>query len=243
VLTTAEEDRFFRFASRKPEWQTALNATLITGNSTIFGCELRTLRLEHLRLDLDPPLIRIPVTVKNGYRVRSVPLNEIALVAVRDLVAQAKRRGSLEPRHFLISFRVKKGVYDPDRPASSCFIRTSFRSIARACGLGWVTPRSFRHQAITKLLESGAPDETVRAIAGHKSEKTIGYYSHIRIEAKRNAVDRLMASPSTARTARAGTSSPLPLLGELRATAKRLGIAPDAALELILQYERSKVQG
>src|SRR5580765_873815 len=31
-----------------------------------------------------PPLIRIPVTVKNGSRVRRVPLNEIALVAAAD---------------------------------------------------------------------------------------------------------------------------------------------------------------
>jgi integrase len=242
VLTAAEEDRFLGFASRKPEWKTALNATLITGNSTIFGCELRTLRLEHLRLDLDPPLIRVPVTVKNGYRVRSVPLNEIALAAVRDLVAQAKERGSFEPRHYLIPFRIKKGVYDPHRPASPYFIRAPFRTIARACGLGWLTPRSFRHQAITKLLESGAPDETVRAIAGHNSEKAIGYYSHIRIEAKKAAVDRLATSPSRTRTSSTTKNGPLPLLGELRAAAKRLGITADVALELVLQYERSKMR-
>lgn len=243
VLSAAEEDRFLRFASRKPEWQTALNATLITGNSTIFGCELRTLFLENLRLELNPPLIQVPVTVKNGYRVRSVPLNRIALAATQSLIAQAKERGSFEPRHYLIPFRVKKGVYDPHRPASPYFIRAPFRTIARACGLGWVTPRSFRHQAITKLLESGAPDETVRAIAGHNSEKAMRYYSHIRIEAKKNAVDLLVAAPKKAKAARSGKTGPLPLLGELRATAKRLGIAPDAALELILQYERSKVQG
>jgi integrase len=243
VLTAAEEDRFLRFASRKPEWKTALSATLITGNSTIFGCELRTLRLEHLRLDLDPPQIRVPETVKNGYRVRSVPLNEIALVAVRDLVAQAKERGSFEPRHYVIPFRVKKGVYDPHRPASPYFIRAPFRTIARACGLGWLTPRSFRHQAITKLLESGAPDETVRAIAGHNSEKAMRYYSHIRIEAKRDAVDLLTSAPKKTKAVRATKNGALPLLGDLRATAKRLGIAPDTALELVLQYERSKVQG
>jgi hypothetical protein len=91
VLTAAEEDRFLRWAARTPEWKTALSATLITANSTIFGCELRTLRLEHLRLDLDPPLIRIPVTVKNRFRVRSVPLNDIALKAVSDSFSHKKR--------------------------------------------------------------------------------------------------------------------------------------------------------
>ncbi len=242
VLTAAEEDRFLRFASRKPEWKTALNATLITGNSTIFGCELRTLRLEHLRLDLAPPLIRVPVTVKNRFRVRSVPLNDIALPAVHDLVAQAKDRGSFEPQHYLIPFRVKKGIYDPNRPASPYFIRTSFRTIARSCGLGWVTPRCFRHQAITKLLEGGAPDETVRALAGHNSERAIRYYSHIRIEAKKDAVDLLTASPRKAKTAHAPKGGPLPLLEELRGAAKRLGIPADVALELVLEYERSKAR-
>jgi integrase len=240
VLTPAEEDRFLRFASRKVEWKTALSATLITGNSTIFGCELRTLRLEDLRLDLDPPLIRVPVTVKNGYRVRSVPLNEIALEAVRSLVAQAKERGSFEPRHYLIPFRVRKGIYDPGRPASPYFIRTSFRTIARACGLDWVTPRCFRHQAITKLLESGAPDETVRAIAGHNSERAMRYYSHIRIEAKKQAVDLLSPSPTRSTQRRVRRGDALPLLDGIKQSAKRLGIAADTALELVLEYERNK---
>jgi integrase len=241
-LTAAQEDRFLRWAARKPEWRTALNATLVTANSTIFGCELRTLRLEHLRLDLDPPLIRIPVTVKNRFRVRSVPLNDIALKAIRDLIAQAKERGSVEPHHYLIPFRIKNGLYDPNLPASPFFIRTSFRSIARSCDLGWVTPRCFRHQAITKLLESGAPDETVRAIAGHNSEKSIRYYSHIRIEAKRDAVALLTPSQAKAKPARARKIGALPLLAELKEMAKRLGISADAAVELVLEYERSKAR-
>lgn len=100
-----------------------------------------------------------------------------------------------------------------------------------------------RRRTSLKLLESGAPDETVRAIAGHNSERAIRYYSHIRIEAKREAVDLLTASPSKARATHAPKGGPLPLLGELRAAAKRLGIAGDAAIELVLQYERSKMRG
>jgi integrase len=240
VLSAEEEDRFLRFASRKPEWKTALSATLITANSTIFGCELRTLRLEHLRLDLDPPVVRVPVTVKNRFRVRSVPLNDIALSAVRDLVAEAKERGSFEPQHYIIPFRLKKGVYDPNRPASSCFIRTAFRTIARLCGLPWLTPQCFRHQAITKLLESGAPDETVRAIAGHNSERAMRYYSHIRIEAKKQAVDLLSPSSTGPTQRRVRRGDALPLLDGIKQSAKRLGIAADTALELVLEYERNK---
>jgi integrase len=98
-------------------------------------------------------------------------LNTVALAAVRDLLALALERGAIEPRHHLIPFRTKKGTYDPEQPASPYFIRSAFRAIGVSFGLDWVTPTCFRHQAITKLLESGAPDETVRAIAGHVSEK------------------------------------------------------------------------
>ena len=243
VLTAEEEDRFFRFAVRNPDWKTAYNAARLTSNSTISGCELRTLRLEHIGLRHNPPVIYVPDTVKNRHRVRGVPLNEVAVAAVRELVSLAKEHGSNESNHYLISFRIKKGLYDPNRPGSPCFIRTAFRAIARTSGLGWVTPTTFRHQAITKLLESGAPDETVRAIAGHVSEKAMKYYSHIRIAAKKQALDRL--EPQTPcvgknKTAKAKVKSNLPLLSELKETAKRLQISPEVALELVLEYERNK---
>lgn len=241
VMTTEEEERFIRFARRKPEWKTALNAALITGNTTIAGCGLRTLKLSDLRLKQDPPVILVPSTVKNGNRVRGVPLNEVALTAVTELVKQAKERGSSEPDHYLLPFRIKKGIYDLNRPASPCFIRHSFRAIARATGLAWVTPTTFRHQAITKLLETGTPDETVRAIAGHGTEKAMKYYSHIRISAKKEAVDRLNATPTKSNgRSSAQPAGALPLLSKVRAAAERLGIEAEKALELVLTYERGK---
>ena len=195
--------------------------------------------MENLALEHDPPAINVPETAKNRHRVRGVPLNAISLAAVRGLLAMAKERGAVESRHYLIPFRVKKGMYDPQRPASPYFIRTAFRAISRSCGLAWLTPTSFRHQAITKLLESGAPDETVRAIAGHVSEKAMRYYSHIRIEAKKIAVDRLEPPPATSYAPKCETAA-FPLLRSLREKARRLGINPDAALELVLEYERHK---
>ena len=50
-----------------------------------------------------------------------------------------------------------------------------------------------RHTFITDLAESGeASDETIRDIAGHVSKQMLKHYSHIRMEAKRRAVDSLM---------------------------------------------------
>lgn len=238
VLSAEEEDRFFRFASRKREWKTAYHSAVITSNTTIAGCELRVLRLEHLHLSRTPPVVHVPRAVKNKNRIRAVPLNEVALASFRELVSLAKERGSHEPGHYLIPYRVKRGTHDPNRGASANFIRTSFRRIARSCGLGWVTPTCFRHQAITKLLEGGAPDETVRAIAGQVSERAMRYYSHIRIEAKKSAVDRLV--PGKPKPVAAVRSEGYPLLAGVKEAAGKLGITTETALELILEYERAR---
>jgi integrase len=53
-----------------------------------------------------------------------------------------------------------------------------------------------RHTCITKLAESQASEQTLMAIAGHVSRKMIEHYSHIRMEAKRAALDAI-AKPGT----------------------------------------------
>lgn len=48
-----------------------------------------------------------------------------------------------------------------------------------------------RHHAITELAESGASDQAIMAIARHVSREMLEHYSHIRLEAKRRAVEVL----------------------------------------------------
>ena len=48
-----------------------------------------------------------------------------------------------------------------------------------------------RHTFISRLAESQASDSTVMALAGHVSRAMMERYSHIRMEAKRHAVDNL----------------------------------------------------
>jgi hypothetical protein len=51
--------------------------------------------------------------------------------------------------------------------------------------------RHNRHQAITELAESQASDQTIMSIAGHVSPSMLAHYSHVRLEAKRHALDAL----------------------------------------------------
>jgi integrase len=48
-----------------------------------------------------------------------------------------------------------------------------------------------RHHAITELAESKASDQTIMAIAGHVSARMLAHYSHVRLDAKRSALDAL----------------------------------------------------
>ena len=49
-----------------------------------------------------------------------------------------------------------------------------------------------RHTLITELAESGAGDQTIMDIAGHVSKQMLKHYSHIRMEAKRNALEAIV---------------------------------------------------
>jgi hypothetical protein len=69
-------------------------------------------------------------------------------------------------------------------------------------GLPVVTPRAcqglrfhdLRHTVITELAEMGVADHVLESISGHLSRRMLEPYSHIRIDAKRQALDALDAA-------------------------------------------------
>jgi integrase len=50
-----------------------------------------------------------------------------------------------------------------------------------------------RHQAITEMAEAGASDATLMAVAGHMPRRMLEHYSHVRMAAKRSALDKRKA--------------------------------------------------
>ena len=54
-----------------------------------------------------------------------------------------------------------------------------------------------RHHAITELAESQASDRTIMSIAGHVSQQMLAHYSHVRIDAKRTALNALAVGVKT----------------------------------------------
>ena len=62
--------------------------------------------------------------------------------------------------------------------------------------LGGLRFHDLRHHAITELAESQASDSTIMSISGHVSKEMLAHYSHIRLAAKRVALDSISTEPS-----------------------------------------------
>ncbi len=75
--------------------------------------------------------------------------------------------------------------------------RTAWQSLTKEAGLAGLRFHDLRHQAITELCENGLSDMTIMGIAGHVSREMLQHYSHIRLEAKRKALDGLETQSHT----------------------------------------------
>ena len=58
-------------------------------------------------------------------------------------------------------------------------------------GLHGLRFHDLRHTVITELAEMGVADHVLESISGHLSRRMLEHYSHIRIDAKRQALDAL----------------------------------------------------
>jgi len=85
--------------------------------------------------------------------------------------------------------------------------RTAWRNLRTAAGLPSLRFHDLRHHAITELAESQASDSTVMAIAGHVSSKMLQHYSHVRLQAKRTALDALSTRRADAANSESKQSS------------------------------------
>jgi hypothetical protein len=68
---------------------------------------------------------------------------------------------------------------------------TAWRALRDAAGLQGLRFHDLRHTVITDLAEMGIADHVLESISGHLSRRMLEHYSHIRIDAKRQALDAL----------------------------------------------------
>ena len=189
ALSQDEKLRLLRVAANRPDWQVARCAAIIALNTTMRGCELKGLRWRDVNF-LDRILTVGRSKTEAGERV--IPLNDNAMEAILMLYRRAQAVGGTEPDHHVFP-ACENGKIDPTRPQKSW--RSAWRSLRKRAGLARLRFHDLRHHAITELAESQASDQTIMAIAGHVSPRMLAHYSHVRLEAKRRALDALATRP------------------------------------------------
>ena len=96
--------------------------------------------------------------------------------------------GFTDPDHYVFP-ACQRQQFDATRHQKSW--QSAWRSLTKEAGLKGFRFHDLRHTAITELAEAGAPDATLMAIAGHQSRRMLEHYSHVRMQAKREAVEKL----------------------------------------------------
>jgi predicted DNA-binding transcriptional regulator AlpA len=112
----------------------------------------------------------------------------------RSRSAHARTRRSLghtEPGRYLWP-ACQWGRYDPTKPMLQW--DTAWRALRDGAGLHGLRFHDLRHTVITELAEMGVADHVLESISGHLSRRMLEHYSHIRIDAKRQALDALDAA-------------------------------------------------
>ena len=174
--------------SRSPYIRPALQLAFNTG---MRNAEIR--KLTWAQVDLDKKFLVVGESKSDAGDGRTIPLNKSLFSALVDHSRwYTKRFGTIQPEWYLFPGRVgrpergKRRPMDPTRPVTS--IKTAWTNVKSRAGVEGRF-HDTRHTLVTELSESGAGDQTIMDIAGHVSRQMLARYSHIRMEAKRRALE------------------------------------------------------
>jgi integrase len=169
-------------------------------NAGMRDAEIRNLQWD--RMDLSSAILTVGESKTEAGTGRTIPLNSPLLRAMADYRQwYTTRFGIIQPEWYVFAFG-RPWPHDPTRPMVT--LKTSWSNARARAG---VTGRwhDNRHTLITDLAESGAGDETIRDIAGQVSKQMLKHYSHIRMAAKRGALEGIVAKPKPQEAGKSGT--------------------------------------
>jgi integrase len=122
---------------------------------------------------------------------RQIPMNrDLCAVLSTHSAWFTKRFGEAETEHYLFPFG-KPTPSDPSWHVTD--VTGAWKALRKAAGVQ-CRLHDLRHTAATKMAEAGIPESTMLALMGHMSRAMLERYSHIRMAAKRTAMDSLVLS-------------------------------------------------
>jgi integrase len=185
ALSPEQESRLLEECARADS--ACYTAVCLSLNTTMRSDEVKSLRWH--QADLFERILTVGKSKTEGGKGRTIPLNADAMHA---LAQWAERFPQRKPDDYLFP-RCESRRIDVSRPTKGW--RTAWRNACVRAGVK-VRFHDLRHTAITKLAESQASDQTIMSIAGHVSRAMLEHYSHIRMNAKRAALDAIASRPA-----------------------------------------------
>ena len=153
------------------------------------------------QVDLSKKVLTVGRAKTSSGTGRQIPMNQELFEVLSAHAAWcterfSKRFGPTLPEHYLFPFG-KPMPDDPARPITDISSAwDALREEAKvSCRL-----HDLRHTAATKMAEAGVPESTMLALIGHMSRAMLERYSHVRMAAKREAVESLSTKPKTEKT-------------------------------------------
>jgi integrase len=191
-------------------------AAVLAVSTTCRGVEVRNIRWSDV--DLFARIVNIRRS-KTEAGQRTIPLNPDAVAAMVRLRQRAEALGSTEPDHYVFPACENQAI-DPTKPQKSwrtawrSLVKATAQKVGREAAAKALCEKAglqaaitayrsaaapfkglrfhdLRHQAITELAERGASDATIMSVAGHLSREMMEHYSHVRMAAKRTALEGL----------------------------------------------------
>jgi hypothetical protein len=150
----------------------------------------------------DPPFVEVNGGNKNDYRLRSIPLNFLALRSMRWIVKRWEKLGGSDARQYILPHyarRTPEQKADPSHTSAGPIftepmvqIYRAARAILKDAGLSHLHPYDMRSHAITRLLsDPNVSDQMYTEIVGHVGNAMKRRYSKQRMENKRGAMDAM----------------------------------------------------
>jgi integrase len=171
-------------------------ATMLAQHAGMRDKEIRT--LQWWGFDLVNRIVTVGQSKTDAGTGRTIPMNEDLLAAAVEYAKwYIERFTATTPDWYVFPFG-KPRPNDPTRPQTT--LKTAWRNARKNAGVEGRFHDN-RHTFVTDLAESGAGDEVIRDMAGHVSKDMLKHYSHIRMQAKRRAVEKLATN---------GTAPPIP---------------------------------
>lgn len=156
------------------------------------NCGMRDAEIRNLtwgQIDFEKRFLTVG-KAKTAGTGRTIPLNEAVIVALAEHARwYIHHFGETKPEWFVFPGG-GRFPSDPSVPIST--LKTAWDMVRSTAGVEgrW---HDNRHTLITELAESGDGGEVIMSIAGHVSRAMLSRYSHVRMEAKRHALDEIAA--------------------------------------------------